>query len=190
VPVPAQGSRRLGPPLRDRKNSSLPLLVVTAVVVLVLNISPFSCRRTATSTRRTGIRRSSSGRRRRRRWVFVAALVAGGFVVVIMLFGWLLTGNAELEGGAATLPASGSAGGARALVEQRRFDPSQADAQTGIARSRSTTTAVSTPPEDGKTLFETLHATNAGDSVSGRAFFGEAGDYVSTAPSPATARPA
>ena len=32
--------------------------------------------------------------------------------------------------------------------------------------------------EDGKTLFETLHVTNAGDSVSGRAFFGQAGDYV------------
>ena len=99
----------------------LPLLVVTAVVVLILNISRIflSTHGNVDVLVGTGIlltiligasilsaspkMRSSS-----------LALVAGGFVVVIMLGGWLLIGNAEQKGGAeATLPAEGPASEAR-----------------------------------------------------------------------------
>ena len=106
----------------------LPLLVVTAVVMFILNISRIflSTHGNVDVLVGTGIlltiligasilsaspqMRSSS-----------LALVAGGFVIVIMLGGWLLIGNAEEKGGAtATLPAEGTrVGGARVLVEQR-----------------------------------------------------------------------
>jgi plastocyanin len=168
----------------------LPLLVVTAVVVLILNISRIflSTHGNVDVLVGTGIlltiligasilsaspkMRSSS-----------LALVAGGFVVVIMLGGWLLIGNAELKGGAeATLPAEGPASEALAFSSSNalRFDPSKGDAQTGIAKItlNDQSGEHTLHFEDGKTLFETLHVTNAGDSVSGRAFFGEAGDYV------------
>jgi plastocyanin len=194
APAPADAGK---PPFWDRPAVDrylvpflLPLLVVTAVVVLVLNISRIflSTHGNVDVLVGTGILltiligasilsaspqiRSSS-----------LALVGGGFVVVIMLFGWLLIGNAEEKGGAeATLPAEGPASEALAFSSSNalKFDPSKADAQTGIAKItlNDESGEHTLHFEDGKTLFETLHVTNAGDSVSGRAFFGEAGDYV------------
>ena len=193
-PAPAEATK---PPFWDRPAVDrylvpfvLPLLVVTGVVMLVLNISRIFLSTHGNVDVLVGTAilltiligasilsaspqiRSSS-----------LALVAGGFVIVIMLGGWILIGNAEEKGGAAaTLPAEGPASEALAFSSSNalRFDPSTADAKTGVAKItlNDQSGEHTFHFEDGKTLFETLHVTNAGDSVSGRAFFGQAGDYV------------
>jgi plastocyanin len=193
-PVPAEAGK---PPFWQRPAVErylvplvLPLLVVTGVVMFILNISRIflSTHGNVDVLVGTGIlltiligasilsaspkMRSSS-----------LALVAGGFVIVIMLGGWVLIGNAEEKGGAgSTLPAEGPASEALAFSSSNalKFDPSTATAKTGIAKItlNDASGEHTFHFEDGKTLFETLHVTNAGDSVSGRAFFGQAGDYV------------
>ena len=117
----------------------LPLLVVTGVVVLILNISRIflSTHGNVDVLVGTGIlltiligasilsaspqMRSSS-----------LALVGGGFVVVIMLFGWLLIGNAEVKGGAeATLPAEGPASEALAFSSSNALEVRSLEGRRG-----------------------------------------------------------
>jgi plastocyanin len=111
------------------------------------------------------------------------ALITGGFVVAVMLFGWLALGTAEPEGEAGTtLPADGPAAYALGFASSNalKFVPEAATGQTGIANITLTNEGGehTLHLEDGKTLFEQLGVQAAGDTDAGRAFFGEAGDYV------------
>ena len=111
------------------------------------------------------------------------ALITGGFVVAVMLFGWLALGTSEPEGEAGTtLPAEGASAYALTFESSNalKFIPDAATGQTGIASITLTNGGGEHTfhLEDGKTLFEQLGVQAAGDTATGRAFFGEAGDYV------------
>ena len=110
-------------------------------------------------------------------------LITGGFVVAILMFGWLALGTAEPEGEAgSTLPAEGPANYALAFSSSNalKFAPEAAPGQTGIAAITLTNEGGEHTfhMEDGNTLLEQLAVQAAGDTDTGRAFFGEAGDYV------------
>jgi plastocyanin len=111
------------------------------------------------------------------------SLITGGFVASILMLGWLSLGSAEPEGEAgSTLPAEGPFNfeltfeSTNALV----FNPSQATGETGIAKVTLTNGGGEHTLhfEDGNTLAETLSVQAAGDTATGRAFFGEPGEYV------------
>ncbi|MET1001994.1 MAG: plastocyanin/azurin family copper-binding protein [Acidimicrobiia bacterium] len=111
------------------------------------------------------------------------ALCTAAFVFAVLLGGWLSLGSSEPEEDlSGPLPAEGPASVElpfTALAELK-FDPSAAEATTGIALiTLGDTGGTHTLAfEDTSTRFATLEVSAAGDTAEGRAFFGEAGDYV------------
>jgi plastocyanin len=110
------------------------------------------------------------------------ALIVAGFVATIILGGSMSIGSSEQKAEGGGLPAEGAASqsldfeSSNALV----FTPDAAQAATGIVRITLTDASGEHTFhfEDPKTLLDTLHVTNTGDKVSGRAYFGAAGKYV------------
>jgi plastocyanin len=111
------------------------------------------------------------------------ALIGGGFVLIVLMGGWLAIGASEEKGGGTTaLPTTGPASGAFATQSSNalKFIPPAGNIQTGVNKITLTDQGGEHTFhfEDQTTLMDTLHVNNAGDSVSGRAFFSKAGDYV------------
>src|SRR5262245_26749834 len=111
------------------------------------------------------------------------ALIGGGFVLIVLMGGWITIGSSEEKGGGTTtLPAEGPTAGAFATESSNalKFAPPAGTLTTGINKITLTDQGGEHTfhLEDETTLMDTLHVNNAGDSVSGRAFFSQAGDYV------------
>jgi plastocyanin len=111
------------------------------------------------------------------------ALIGGGFVLIVLMGGWITIGSSEEKGGGTTtLPAEGPSAGAFATESSNalKFTPPAGTLTTGINKITLTDQGGEHTfhLEDETTLMDTLHVNNAGDSVSGRAFFSKAGDYV------------
>jgi plastocyanin len=168
----------------------LPLVVVLGVVMLVLNISRIFLSTHGNVdvilgtailvTILAGAAVLSASPRMRSSSL---TLVAGGFIFALLLGGWLSIGSSEPEAeGGNTLPAEGPASenfdfqASNALV----FVPDAAPASTGVVKITLTDEGGEHTFhfEDPKTMMDTLHVQNAGDNVSGRAFFPAAGQYV------------
>lgn len=169
----------------------LPILVVFAVVLFVANISriflsghgsvPVVLGTIITVAILLGAALLSAAPRMRSGSV---ALVASAFVVAIVLGGWMTVGTAEgpKEEVAATLAPEGPALATLefASTNDLKFIPAEVQAETGIIgialeNEGGTHTFVFETPG---TQFEKLAVEGAGDTASGRAFFGAAGDYV------------
>jgi plastocyanin len=111
------------------------------------------------------------------------ALIVGGFVLTITMGGWLALGSAEPEeeGGEALAPDGPATQtlefqSSNALV----FVPDATQSATGIVRITMTNEGGehTFQFEDPNTLLETLQVNAPGDTSTGRAYLGEAGDYV------------
>ena len=111
------------------------------------------------------------------------ALITGAFVFAVLLGGWLSLGTSEPEEDlSGPLPAEGPFSeefSFQALVALK-FAPPEAEAATGIAHIELTNEGGTHTFvfEDTETRLETLRVGAAGDVSEGRAYFGEAGDYV------------
>jgi len=110
-------------------------------------------------------------------------LWAAGFVVAILLGGWLSLGASEPEHeGGETLPPEGPAAQALTFDSSNAlvFVPDSAAAATGVARITLTNEGGEHTFhfEEPETLLPTLHVNEPGETVAGRAFFGEEGEYV------------
>jgi plastocyanin len=169
----------------------MPLTVVLAVVLIVLNISrmflathgsaPVVIGTIITVVILIGATALSAAPRMR---TGSLALITAGFLATLMVGGWMTVGSAEeeTEDLGSNLAADGPA-----LAEldfestaDLRFVPSEATVETGINRITMTNggglhTFVL---EDPTTLFDTLEVAATGDVDTSRAFFGEPGDYV------------
>jgi plastocyanin len=110
------------------------------------------------------------------------ALATGLFIVAVLIGGWFSLGASEPESEGTGLPAEGPASEAFTFESSNAlvFTPDAAQAATGIAKITLTNASGEHTFhfEDPKTLMDTLHVTNTGDTVSGRAYFPDAGDFV------------
>jgi plastocyanin len=110
------------------------------------------------------------------------ALAVGLFVVAILIGGWFSIGASEPESEGAGLAAEGPASQAFTFESSNAlvFTPDAAQAATGISKItlRDASGEHTFHFEDPKTLMDTLHVTETGDTVSARAYFPAAGDYV------------
>ncbi len=167
-----------------------PIIVVLGIVIWVLNMSriflsahghvPVVVGSIITIVLLAGATLISNARNIRSQSV---VLTTCGFIIIAIGAGWLVLGHSEVKNaGGGSLAATGPCIGTINVtaLPSIKFTPVSIQAKTGIYCV--TLIAQSGPHtldfDDPSTLFPGLQVAQAGDKVSGRIFFGKAGDFT------------
>jgi plastocyanin len=168
-----------------------PIVVVLAVVIFVLNLSrvflsshghiPVVVGTIITVVILVGATLISNSRHMRSQ---SAILMTCGFVLIAISAGWLVLGHSEVKNeGGGSLAQQGPCIDTIDItaLPSIKFTPVSVQAKTGVYCLSLTDQAAAPHPvdfDDAATLFPGLAVSAAGEKITGRIFFGEAGDYT------------